>query len=113
MNEQTFPAVDGISESQGELKVRTLSSGGEVLGYVFQSLDVVDIPAYYGKPIDMQVILETAGVVQAAYVLEHHEAILLIGIAEAKLPAPQGLCWLARRLRRACGAQSSAPTRAR
>ena len=82
-----FPKTDSVSEPQGEFKVRTLSSGDEVLGYVFQSLDVVDIPAYSGKPINMQVILDTAGVIQDAYVLEHHEPILLIGIPEAKLHA--------------------------
>ncbi|MDP3844978.1 MAG: 4Fe-4S binding protein [Pseudomonas sp.] len=82
-----FPGADAPSEPQGEFKVRTLSSGGKVLGYVFQSLDVVDIPAYSGKPINMQVILDTAGVIQDAYVLEHHEPILLIGIPEAKLHA--------------------------
>ena len=56
-----------------------------MVGYVFQSLDVVDIPAYSGKPINTQVILDTAGVIQDAYVLEHHEPILLIGIPEEKL----------------------------
>ncbi|MDO9623848.1 MAG: 4Fe-4S binding protein [Pseudomonas sp.] len=82
-----FPRADSPSEPQGEYKVRTLSSGDEVLGYVFQSLDVIDIPAYSGKPINMQVILDSAGVIQDAYVLEHHEPILLIGIPEAKLHA--------------------------
>jgi NosR/NirI family nitrous oxide reductase transcriptional regulator len=82
-----FPKADSPSEPEGEFKVRTLSSGDEVLGYVFQSLDVIDIPAYSGKPINMQVILDTAGVIQDAYVLEHHEPILLIGIPEAKLHA--------------------------
>ena len=82
-----FPDADSPSEPQGEFNVRTLSSGDEVLGYVFQSLDVIDIPAYSGKPINMQVILDTAGVIQDAYVLEHHEPILLIGIPEAKLHA--------------------------
>lgn len=77
--------VDSISEPDGAFKVRKLSAAGKVLGYVFQSLDVVDIPAYSGKPINVQVILDPAGVILDAYVLEHHEPILLIGIAEEKL----------------------------
>ncbi|SDF66140.1 NosR/NirI family transcriptional regulator, nitrous oxide reductase regulator [Pseudomonas thivervalensis] len=77
--------VDSISEPDGLFKVRKLSAAGKVVGYVFQSLDVVDIPAYSGKPINVQVILDTAGVILDAYVLEHHEPILLIGIAEEKL----------------------------
>ncbi|WP_053145550.1 transcriptional regulator NosR [Pseudomonas sp. P97.38] len=78
---------DAISEPEGPYKVRTLSAAGKVVGYVFQSLDVVDIPAYSGKPINVQVILDPAGVILDAYVLEHHEPILLIGIAEEKLHA--------------------------
>lgn len=82
---QVFP--DGVTASQpeGEFKVRTLTHGDKVLGYAFQTQDVVDIPAYSGKPINMQVILDAAGVIQDAYVLEHHEPILLVGIPEAKL----------------------------
>ncbi|MCJ8203729.1 NosR/NirI family protein [Pseudomonas sp. RGM2987] len=79
--------TETISEPEGRFKVRTLSAAGRVLGYVFQSLDVVDIPAYSGKPINVQVILDPAGVILDAYVLEHHEPILLIGIAEEKLHA--------------------------
>ncbi len=79
--------VDSISEPDGSFKVRKLSAAGKVVGYVFQSLDVVDIPAYSGKPINVQVILDPAGVILDAYVLEHHEPILLIGIAEEKLHA--------------------------
>lgn len=80
-----FP--DGVTASQpeGEFKVRTLTHGDKVLGYAFQTQDVVDIPAYSGKPINMQVILDAAGVIQDAYVLEHHEPILLVGIPEVKL----------------------------
>ncbi|PBJ25332.1 putative electron transport protein YccM [Pseudomonas ogarae] len=79
--------TDAISEPDGPFKVRKLSAAGKVVGYVFQSLDVVDIPAYSGKPINVQVILDPAGVILDAYVLEHHEPILLIGIAEEKLHA--------------------------
>ncbi len=83
--EKVFPQTDSVSAAEGPFKVRTISAGGKVIGYVFQSLDVVDIPAYSGKPINTQVILDTAGVIQDAYVLEHHEPILLIGIPEEKL----------------------------
>jgi len=65
--------------------VRTISTAGKPIGYVFQSLDVVAIPAYSGKPINTLVILDAAGVIRDAYVLEHHEPILLIGIPEIKL----------------------------
>src|SRR5690606_34225538 len=84
--EQAFPAVTVISEPEGEYQVRTLTNGvGTVFGYAFQTINVVNIPAYSGKPINLQVLLDANGVIADSYVLEHHEPILLIGIPEQKL----------------------------
>lgn len=84
--EQFFPQVTHVSEPDGEYQVRTLADGvGTVHGYAFQSINVTQIPAYSGKPINMQVLLDNEGVIVDAYVLEHHEPILLIGIPEQKL----------------------------
>ncbi|MFB4414197.1 FMN-binding protein, partial [Pantoea sp. ANP04] len=83
--EQFFPDVQSVSEPEGDYRVRTLRKGDEVLGYAFQSINVTQIPAYSGKPINMQVLLDPQGVIRDAYVLEHHEPILLIGIPEQKL----------------------------
>ncbi|MEC9483393.1 MAG: FMN-binding protein, partial [Halomonas sp.] len=83
--ESTFPQVDSVSGPQGDYSIRTIYSKGEVVGYAFQSLDVVDIPAYSGKPVNIQVLMDTKGVIQDAYVLEHHEPILLVGIPEKRL----------------------------
>ena len=84
--EQFFPQVTVISEPEGEYGVRTLTDGvGTVYGYAFESINVFSIPAYSGKPVNMSVLLDTDGVILDAYVLEHHEPILLIGIPEQKL----------------------------
>lgn len=81
-----FPNVTAISEPEGEFQVRTLADGvGTVYGYAFQSINVTTMPAYSGKPINMQVLLDSEGAIVDAYVLEHHEPILLIGIPEQKL----------------------------
>ena len=80
-----FPQSGTISEPEGEFKIRRILSGDELLGYAYQTVNVVDIPAYSGKPINLQVILDPQGVIKDAYVLEHHEPILLIGIPEQKL----------------------------
>lgn len=80
-----LPQVDSISAPEGEFGVRTLKQGDEILGYAFQSLNVVNIPAYSGKPINMSIVLDPAGTILDAYVLEHDEPILLIGIPEQRL----------------------------
>ena len=81
----TFPQSGTITEPEGEFQIRQILSGDELLGYAYQTINVVDIPAYSGKPINLQVLLDPQGVIQDAYVLEHHEPILLIGIPEQKL----------------------------
>src|SRR5690554_3326845 len=80
-----FPEANEISAPEGEFGIRTIHADGKLLGHAFRTLPIVDIPAYSGKPIDMHVVLDTDGVIRDAYVLEHHEPILLIGIPEQKL----------------------------
>ena len=84
--ERFFPRAS-VSAAEGEYLVRTITNGEQVLGYAFQSINVVDIPAYSGKPINMHVLLDPKGMIVDAYVLEHHEPILLIGIPEEQLHA--------------------------
>src|SRR5690606_14113723 len=51
------PNVTEISEPEGEYQVRTLADGvGTIYGYAFQSINVTDMPAYSGKPINMQIL---------------------------------------------------------
>ncbi|MCQ4323916.1 regulatory protein NosR [Stutzerimonas stutzeri] len=83
--EQFFPDAQSISEPEGDYQVRTLRKGDEVLGYAFQTINVTNIPAYSGKPINLQVLLDPQGAIKDAYMLEHHEPILLIGIPEQKV----------------------------
>ncbi|SEK87240.1 NosR/NirI family transcriptional regulator, nitrous oxide reductase regulator [Atopomonas hussainii] len=81
----TFPAYTQLSAAEGEFAVQRILQGDTLLGFAFESRNVLDLPAYSGKPINMLVLLDTQGVIQDAYVLEHHEPILLTGIPESKL----------------------------
>lgn len=65
--------------------VEALDQAGHVVGYVFLSTDVVDIPAYSGKPIVTLIGMDTAGLITGVRVLKHSEPILLAGIPEATL----------------------------
>ncbi|MCW9053363.1 MAG: NosR/NirI family protein [Motiliproteus sp.] len=65
--------------------VRTISKGDEVIGYAFETQDIVDIPAYSGAPINTLVMMKPDGQFIHSEVLEHHEPILLVGIPEEKL----------------------------
>ena len=58
-----------------------------LVGYVFLSTDIVDIPAYSGKPIVTLIGMDTSGLLTGVRVLRHSEPILLLGIPEEKLVA--------------------------
>ena len=57
----------------------------KLIGYVFLSTDIVDIPAYSGKPVVTLIGMDTQGIVTGVRVLKHSEPILLLGIPEAEL----------------------------
>ncbi len=76
---------DKIPLAEGKPAIRTVFRDSEIIGYAFESNDVVDIPAYSGKPVNMLVMLDSQGTFRATEVLEHHEPILLVGIPEEKL----------------------------
>ncbi|QGZ42669.1 4Fe-4S binding protein [Pseudoduganella flava] len=57
----------------------------QVVGYVFLSTDVVDIPAYSGKPVVTLIGMDTKGIITGVRVLKHSEPILLAGIPESAL----------------------------
>ncbi|MFV0476802.1 MAG: transcriptional regulator NosR [Parahaliea sp.] len=82
---EMFPGTTSVSEPEGEFAVRRIQANDELLGYVFETINVANIPAYSGKPINLQVIIDPKGTIVDAWVLEHHEPILLVGIPEQKL----------------------------
>ncbi|EGQ8442214.1 hypothetical protein ACI5QD_000481 [Salmonella enterica subsp. enterica serovar Falkensee] len=64
-----LPEVSNVSDPVGEFGVRELKQGDELVGYAFETINVVNIPAYSGKPINSQVILDLEGNILDAYVL--------------------------------------------
>jgi len=84
-----LPQFSSISEktalSDGKVLVRTIHNGEDIIGYAFNTNDVVNIPAYSGKPINTLIVMGPEGKLITTQVLEHHEPILLVGIPEQKL----------------------------
>ncbi len=58
---------------------------GDVKGYLFETSAQVSIPAYSGKPVNLVVAIDSEGFFKYAWVIEHHEPILLVGIPEQEL----------------------------
>lgn len=87
--QDVMPGADSFSERLGRPPYveayRTENGAKKLLGYVFLSTDIVDIPAYSGKPVVTLIGMDTQGKFTGAKVLKHSEPILLLGIPESAL----------------------------
>lgn len=64
---------------------RTENGVQQLVGYVWLSTDIADIPAYSGKPVVTLIGMDAKGVLSGVRILKHSEPILLVGIPEQKL----------------------------
>ena len=75
----TFAPVEGVPALTG------IDAGGETIGWIARSTDLVDIKAYSGKAMVTLVGLDGSGIIVGARVIHHSEPILLVGIPEQAL----------------------------
>jgi NosR/NirI family nitrous oxide reductase transcriptional regulator len=82
-----LPAAERFSVRKGQPPyVEGYATGSDKpVGYVFLSTDVVDIPAYSGKPVVTLIGMDAAGRIAGVRILKHSEPILLVGIPESEL----------------------------
>jgi NosR/NirI family nitrous oxide reductase transcriptional regulator len=86
---EVLPGADSFSARKGRPPYveayRTTAGKRDLVGYVFLSTDIVDIPGYSGKPIVTLIGMDTRGIIAGVKVLRHSEPILLLGIPETAL----------------------------
>ncbi|HJV92834.1 MAG TPA: 4Fe-4S binding protein [Azonexus sp.] len=86
---EVMPGADSFSVRQGRPSyVEAYRGSGaqrQVIGYVFLSTDIVDIPAYSGKPVITLIGMYPQGIISGVRILKHSEPILLVGIPEGEL----------------------------
>lgn len=84
-----FPSATSITDkspiTKNQPEIRTVYHDKNVIGYAFETNDVVNIAAYSGKPVNVLVAINIEGEIKVTQVLEHHEPILLVGIPEQRL----------------------------
>lgn len=83
--QQAFPGATRFGPIEGAPPAAKAWRGGEAVGYVFHTRDIVATAGYSGKPIDLVVGLDLAGRLTGAVIAEHHEPILVIGVSDADL----------------------------
>ena len=86
---EVMPGADSFSVRKGRPSYveayRTVGAQRQVVGYVFLSTDIVDIPAYSGKPMITLIGMYPQGIISGVRILKHSEPILLVGIPESEL----------------------------
>lgn len=82
---EVLPGATRFSERMGTPPYVEGWQGDKKLGYVFLSTDIVDIPAYSGKPVITLIGMDAAGRYTGSKILKHSEPILLLGIPEETL----------------------------
>src|SRR5690606_25141564 len=87
--DEVMPGADSYSPRKGRPPYveayRTEDGERKVIGYVFLSTDIVDIPGYSGQPMVTLIGMVTTGHITGTQILRHAEPILLLGIPEADL----------------------------
>jgi NosR/NirI family nitrous oxide reductase transcriptional regulator len=80
-----FPQSDRVGEPEGEPPAASVYRGNMLLGYAYLTTDVVQIPAYSGRPITTLVGFDLAGRITGIEVVHHEEPILAVGISNERL----------------------------
>ncbi len=80
-----FPQADQVGAFEGDPLAAPVYHEGELLGYVLRTTDVVQIPAYSGKPVMLLVGFDLAGRLTGLEVIKHEEPILVVGVSEQDL----------------------------
>ncbi len=83
---EVAPGADRFEPMEGlPFPVEKAYKGDTLIGYVFLSSDVVDVPAYSGKPIVTLIGIDGEGTIIGTKIVVHSEPILLVGIPVERL----------------------------
>jgi transcriptional regulator of nitric oxide reductase len=86
---QCCPAPPLVGERDPALPAWPLykqnATGTELVGYVFESIDLAPVPGFSGVPLNLLVALNAKGEFIGVSVLSHHEPVSLEGLGEAPL----------------------------
>ncbi|MFP7570541.1 4Fe-4S binding protein [Marivita sp. S2033] len=63
----------------------SVSRGGETLGHIASTWDVIRSVGYSGRPIDVLVAVSSDGVITGARLVRHSEPILTLGLSDADI----------------------------
>lgn len=84
---ELVPGSDHLGPPEGRPALATAYAGSRAIGSVWLNSDWTDATGYSGKPIDILIGMNPNGTLTGLKLVEHHEPIVLVGIAESKVRA--------------------------
>ncbi len=82
---ELFPDATRFGSLTGNPPAAPAYQGDTLLGYAYLTKDVLQIPAYSGKPINNLVGIDRKGSIKGVRIVEHEEPILVIGVTDEDL----------------------------
>ncbi len=80
-----FPDADRLGQKEASPPVWPVYRDSQVIGYLFESIDLAAIPAFSGQPVNLLIGIDNGGLFTGVRVLHHHEPIFLHGLGETPL----------------------------
>lgn len=80
-----FPKATRVGEKQISLPVYPVFQLDQLLGYVWLSHEINNLPGFSGQPIKLLIGLQANGVFSKVRVMEHHEPVFLHGLGNEAL----------------------------
>jgi NosR/NirI family nitrous oxide reductase transcriptional regulator len=82
---ELFPDATRFDPLTGNPPAAPAYQGDKLLGYAYLTKDILQIPAYSGKPINNLVAIAVNGEIKGVRIVEHEEPILVVGVTEDDL----------------------------
>jgi NosR/NirI family nitrous oxide reductase transcriptional regulator len=82
---ELFPQATRFGDLTGDPPAAPVYRNDQLLGYVYLSKGVFEIPAYSGKPINNLVGFDVNGRITGVRIIEHQEPILVVGVTPKDL----------------------------
>jgi NosR/NirI family nitrous oxide reductase transcriptional regulator len=80
-----FPNGTSLGDKDTSIPVWPVYQVGSLIGYIFESIDFIQMPGFSGEPINLLVGIDTQGNFIGVRVLAHNEPIFLHGLGEEPL----------------------------
>ena len=83
--QEIFPNGTSLGEQDPSIPIWPVYQVGQLIGYIFASIDFIQMPGFSGEPVNLLIGIDTQGNFKDVKMLAHNEPIFLHGLGEEPL----------------------------